>query len=82
VQAPRLKLAKPLILGLARASQGLSRLRTKPSLLSVDGVKALMNPQELSSAKAQKILHAKFRPLEVTLKDTLEWYKGHGYLSS
>ncbi len=81
VKAPRLKLSKSLAVGLAWTSEKWAKLRNKDSLLSVDGVKALMNPQLLSSAKAEKILHANFRPLEKTLKDTLSWYQMNGYLS-
>ena len=82
VKAPRLKLPKSLILGLAWTSENLAKLGNKESLLTTDGVKTLMSSQVMSSAKAEKVLHTKFRPLEQTLNDTLLWYQTNGYLST
>ncbi len=76
VKAPRMVLPKRLALGAAWFSE---RLNPKGNL-SVSGVKTMSESQKLSSAKAEKVLHANFRPLETTLKDTIDWFKANGYV--
>lgn len=76
VKAPRIVLPKRMAIGAAWLSE---RFNPKGSL-SVTGVKTITQPHDLSSAKAQKVLHASFRPLEDTLRDTVTWYKDNGYV--
>jgi len=76
VSAPRFTLPKTVAIGAAWLSE-----RFNPSgSLSVEGVKTISEPHDLSSAKAQKILHANFRPFEEPLRDTVNWYKENGYV--
>ena len=58
------------------------RLRNKEPLYTRDSLNTLKNGHRLiSGKKAAEELGYKARPIEVTLKDTLEWFKERGLLS-
>jgi dihydroflavonol-4-reductase len=65
----------PLALTIAWLSETFARLTGGTTLLTVSGVKTILNPHALSSAKAVRDLGATFRPLEDTLRDTVNWYR-------
>jgi dihydroflavonol-4-reductase len=76
VPAPKLRIPAPLALTIAWVSQTIAGLTGGTTLLTVSGVKTILKPHPLSSAKAIRELSASFRPLEDTLRDTVNWYRG------
>ena len=79
VKAPTRTLPNWLILNLARADTFVSKIRKTTPTLPYDGIKTLLAHDTLSSAKAERELGAHFRPLEHTLRDTVEWYRQNGF---
>jgi dihydroflavonol-4-reductase len=77
VAAPTFQIPTPLALTIAWLSQTVARLTGGTTLLTVSGIKTIDNPHQISSAKAERELSASFRPLEDTLRDTVNWYKSH-----
>jgi dihydroflavonol-4-reductase len=77
VPAPRLRIPTPVALAIAWLSQTYARLTGGSTLLTVNGVKTIANPHQISSEKAVRELGASFRPLEDTLRDTVNWYRRH-----
>jgi dihydroflavonol-4-reductase len=77
VPAPRLRIPTPVALAIAWLSQTYARLTGGSTLLTVNGVKTIANPHQISSEKAVRELGASFRPLEDTLRDTVNWYKSN-----
>ncbi|MEZ5003060.1 MAG: NAD-dependent epimerase/dehydratase family protein [Chitinophagales bacterium] len=53
-----------------------SKLNKKPPMVYMAAVNALLINEQISSAKAEKELGFKARPLENSLKDTYRWFKG------
>ena len=80
VKAPTRTLPNWLILNLARVDTFISGIRKTTPTLPLDGIKTLLDHHTLSSAKAERELGVRFRPLEQTLRDTVEWYRANGYL--
>jgi dihydroflavonol-4-reductase len=77
VPAPKLRIPTPLALTIAWLSETYARLTDGSTLLTVSGIKTIANPHQISSEKAARELGAKFRPLEDTLRDTVNWYKSN-----
>jgi dihydroflavonol-4-reductase len=75
VAGPKLRIPTPVALTIAWVSQTIARLTGGTTLLTVSGVKTIANPHQISSDKAVRELGASFRPLETTLRDTVNWYK-------
>ena len=48
--------------------------------MPLEGVKTLLPKHTVSSAKAIRELGASFRPIEETLRDTVQWYADNGYI--
>jgi dihydroflavonol-4-reductase len=77
VTGPKLRIPAPVALTIAWISQTVARLTGGTTLLTVSGVKTIANPHQISSEKAVRELGASFRPLEDTLRDTVNWYKSN-----
>jgi dihydroflavonol-4-reductase len=77
VPGPKLRIPTPVALAIAWLSQTVARLTGGTTLLTVSGVKTIANPHQISSEKAIRELGASFRPLETTLRDTVNWYKSY-----
>jgi dihydroflavonol-4-reductase len=75
VPAPRFRIPTPLALTIAWLSETVARLTGGTTLLTVNGIKTIANPHQISSDKAVRELGARFRPLEDTLRDTVNWYR-------
>jgi dihydroflavonol-4-reductase len=82
VSGPRLRISAPVALTLAWLSQTTARLTGGTTLLTVSGVKTILNPHNISSEKAIRELGVKFRMLEDTLRDTVNWYKSQSVVQS
>ena len=82
VATPKNKLPNWLILTLARADTFVSSLRKTVPTMPLEGIKTSLAKQQLSSAKAERELGATFRPLEETLRDTVQWYLENGYVAT
>lgn len=75
VPAPKFRIPTPLALTIAWVSQTIARLTGGTTLLTVSGIQTIANPHQISSEKAVRELGTKFRSLEDTLKDTVNWYR-------
>jgi len=73
VPAPTRKPPYPVALTVAWISQTIARAKHVPALVNVKGVKSLHHNNPTSSDKAVRELGVTFRPLEETLRDTVEW---------
>jgi dihydroflavonol-4-reductase len=75
VPSPKLRLPNPLILLLAHTTEFFARLtRTRP-MLPVEGIKAMQAKTGADSSKAVREFGLSFRPIEETLRDTVDWYR-------
>jgi dihydroflavonol-4-reductase len=81
VPAPRLYIPYPVALSVAWLSQTIARLRGKPTLMTVSGIRTLQKQRQYNSSKAMRQLGATFRPMADTLHDEIDWYKQHGYVT-
>jgi dihydroflavonol-4-reductase len=77
VPSPRLYIPTPVALIIAWLSETYARLTGGSTLITVNGVRTIAKRHEVSSEKAVRELGAKFRPLEDTLRDTVNWYKSN-----
>jgi dihydroflavonol-4-reductase len=77
VPAPGIDLPTPLVIGLARISDTVAAVTRQPSAIPLEGVRTLTANKAASSAKAMRELGARFRPLNVTIRDTVAWYLEH-----
>ncbi len=73
--APRRRLPYPLALTFAWFSELQARLLHREALVTPEALRVLQDRTVLSSAKAMRELGATFRPLEVTLRDEVAWYR-------
>lgn len=79
VPAPKLKIPNFLISAYAAIAELYGRLTGKAILISRSGVAAMQAKHDVSSAKAVSELGVKFRSLEETLRDEVEWYRQNGF---
>jgi dihydroflavonol-4-reductase len=77
VPGPKLHISTPIALTIAWLSQTIAKLTGGTTLLTVSSVKTVLHPHSISSEKASHELGATFRPLEDTLRDTVNWYKSN-----
>lgn len=82
VPAPRTRLPAALAL-LAGKLGELAALAVpgRPFLPFSEAIEMIRHGQHYDGAKAQRDLGLASRPLEETLRDTLEWFREHGYLA-
>lgn len=73
--APTMRISYRMALLVAYASEFAARLRGKDTLITVEGIRTLQDRGTFSAEKAKRELGATFRPLEVTLRDTVMWYR-------
>jgi dihydroflavonol-4-reductase len=77
--APRVRLSFPIATVFALIAETLARLTRQPAQLSRVVLAALSEDFDVSSAKAERELGVHFRPVEETLRDTVEWFRANGY---
>lgn len=79
VPAPKMKIPNLMIWTYATVLEIYGRLTGKPILISRNAVATLQAKLDVSSEKAARELGAKFRPLEETLRDEVNWYRQNGF---
>ncbi|QLF91681.1 SDR family oxidoreductase [Pseudomonas sp. ABC1] len=85
VPAPERKVPLFMLRLIALFYEGYHRLTRKPVLISTSTVKLMGEERDrthFSHEKSQRELGCQFRPVEMTLLDTLQWYRQHGYTST
>lgn len=82
VSAPRRRFPKGLMLIVAAIMENVARLTRKPSVMSVDGVRTMMDKHQVNSDKAIRELKAKFRPLDESVRDEAAWFIQHQRLTA
>jgi len=75
VAAPKLRLPFGLVLVVAFIQETIGRLTGREVLITRESVRTMHGKHRMTSAKAQRELGARFRPLEETLKDVVAWYR-------
>lgn len=81
VPAPHRRLPEGLVYALAVAGEEVGRLIPgSPAKYLTTGVEQVRSGQYLDSSKAQRELGLARRPLVETFRDSLEWFRSHGYL--
>lgn len=83
VRTPTRLLPTPLLFALAYLQEGYARISGKPILLSLSTVRLMLREAErtrFNHSKSERELGLQFRPVEQTLRDTLAWYRTHGWL--
>ena len=85
VRAPRQDIPLFLLYLIAGLSEIKARLTQKHVALSWAGVRAMVKEKDRSHfnhAKSEQQLGLKFRPVEWTLRDEVQWYRDHEFLPS
>jgi dihydroflavonol-4-reductase len=82
VKTPTNKLPQWLLETMARVDELRAKLTRTPVKLPLIGIQTLHLKRSVSSAKAERELGATFRPLEETLRDTVQWYRDNGYVKA
>ncbi len=77
---PRLRLPHGMIMPIAHAAEALSRVSGREPFVTVDGVRMARKIMFYSSAKAERELGYRSRPLQEALRDALAWFGERGYL--
>jgi dihydroflavonol-4-reductase len=77
VPAPAWRVPYPLALAIGWLSEVGSRLTGRPALATVSAVRLIHQRRPTGSSKAIRELGARFRPLQETLHDTVDWYRRH-----
>jgi dihydroflavonol-4-reductase len=77
VPAPKLRIPNAVIDMFAFTSEIYGRLTGAEVLITRQGVQTMRNTHQVSSAKAERILGATFRPAQETVRDTLAWITEH-----
>jgi len=83
VATPTRTLPFPVLLVFAAIQELYTRISGKPIMLSWATVKVMIKESDRSRfnhAKSKRELGLEFRPIEETLKDTVDWYRNHGWL--
>ncbi len=81
VKAPTRQIPYGLSLLVGAASQTWARLTGSPALVTLAAVRTIHGKNQVDSAKAVRELNATFRPLEDTVRDEVEWFRTHGYIT-
>lgn len=78
--APRVRLSFPVATVLALIAETVAWLTRQPAQISRAVLTALSEDFDVSSAKAEHELGIRFRPVEETLRDTVDWFRANGYV--
>ncbi|MDU9024209.1 SDR family oxidoreductase [Pseudomonas corrugata] len=81
VKTPSRQLPLPLLYALATAQEIYARLTGKPILLSLATLRLVIREEHrtcFDPRKSEQVLGLRFRDLEVTVADTVAWYREHG----
>jgi len=81
--APKRRVPDALLGTLALLNEAWARLSGRPVLVSWQGFRTLRRERTntaFDSSKAERTLGIRFRPLEETFTDAVEWFATHGYV--
>ncbi|AKU94109.1 Dihydroflavonol-4-reductase [Labilithrix luteola] len=81
---PRLRFAipAPVALAMAHGSELWAKITRGTPAIPLEGVKAMLLDQRVSSHKAQRDLGATFRPLAETMRDVVGWYDRNAWATA
>ena len=79
IPAPSRKPAPIVLNTVARVMEMMSKFTGKPPAISRAHLKRIRDNFWYTSAKAERELNVRFRPLSETLTDTVQWFRAHGY---
>ena len=77
---PRMTLPHGLVLPLAYAAEGWATMTGREPFATVDGIRMARKRMYFSSAKAERELGYRSRPVEEGLAEAVAWFRDHGYL--
>lgn len=80
IKGPTHKPTPGLLLLMADIMEFISKFTGKKPLIQRIQLKTMMENMGYDSSKAQRELHATFRPLHMTVKDTVQWFRENGYV--
>ena len=80
VRMPGFMMPNWLMLTVAALDTWRAQITKTVPTMPLEGVKTLLPKHTISSAKAMRELGATFRPIEETLRDTVQWYADNGYI--
>ncbi|MCR2806019.1 NAD-dependent epimerase/dehydratase family protein [Paenibacillus soyae] len=78
VQGPSKKFPLPLVYLSTWINERIAVLRNKETDLSIEELRVMTEMKRTSGAKAVRNLKAAIRPLEDTLRDTVQWFRANG----
>ncbi|MBC8123624.1 MAG: SDR family oxidoreductase [Gemmatimonadaceae bacterium] len=76
IASPKMRIPYVLSLGYAWLAENYARLTNGTTLMTVEGLMTLQAQTRVASERAVRELGATFRPLEDTLRDEVDWYRG------
>jgi dihydroflavonol-4-reductase len=79
---PGFNLPNWLVLTVATVDTLRARLTGTTATMPLEGVRTLLPKHTVSSAKAERELGVSFRPIEETLRDTVNWFQQNGYIKT
>lgn len=82
VPAPKFVFPVPLMFVVAWLGETIAKLRGQEANITVMGVRTVSAKLKATSELAERELNANFRPLEETLRDTVEWFCVNGYVEN
>ncbi len=77
---PRMTLPHGLVLPLAYAAEGWATITGREPFATVDGIRMARKRMYFSSAKAERELGYRSRPVEEALGEAVAWFRHNGYL--
>jgi len=78
---PRVRLPRALVYPLAFAAESVARVTRAEPFVTLDGLRMAKYKMYFTSAKAERELGYISRPVEDALRDALQWFRAHSYLS-
>ncbi|MGE8337900.1 SDR family oxidoreductase [Pseudomonas laurylsulfatiphila] len=85
VKTPVRQLPLPFLYTLAAVQEMYARITSKPILLSMATLRLLVREKDrtcFNHRKSEQELGLSFRPLELTITDTVAWYRDHDWFES
>ncbi len=77
---PRLRLPRALIYPLALGAEAVARITQREPFVTLDGLRMAKYKMFFTSAKAERELGYRSRPVDDALRDALQWFRAQGYL--
>jgi dihydroflavonol-4-reductase len=78
---PRVRLPHDAVMPIAHMAEAWARMFGREPFVTKDSVRMARKHMYFSSAKAEAELGFRARPIEEALRDAIDWFRAHGYLS-